>query len=394
MEVQPAASLVVGDLTVRFTPDIATDRLVFRLWPNGPRLASAGARLDAGPVRVDGHESVEGERPDPTTLVVPLGGSVPAGQTITASMPWRLQLPGAVSDRISRIGDTVRLGSFFPILGWEPQFGWTTEPPTTNNAETSTALTADFELDITAPDGLQVFATGEETAPGHWQAPAVRDAHVVVGRFRVVQGLSAGVPVTVAVEGGLRDEPNSYLTPVVRAIDDLSRRFGPYPWPAYTLVITPVLSGGIEYPMIVSQGPGTQGRSTPHEVGHQWFYGLVGNNQGRDPWLDEGLATWAEARVLGNLSSLVARPIPADARGHTGEPMTFWNGRSSYYRGVYVQGMQVLAALGNPDAVDCALRIFVARNAYRVARVEDLVRSVETVFSDARVVLARYGIRY
>jgi aminopeptidase N len=222
----------------------------------------------------------------------------------------------------------------------------------------------------------------------------VRDVHVVVGRFRVVRGLSAGVQVTVAVEGGVRDDPSSYLTPVVRAIDDLSRRFGPYPWPAYTLVVTPVLAGGIEYPMLVSQGPGTQGRTTPHEVGHQWFYGLVGNNQGRDPWLDEGLATWAEVRVLGTLSALVARPIPADARGRTGEPMTFWNGRSSYFRGVYVQGAQALAALGSPDAVDCGLRIFVARNAHRVARVDDLVRSLETVFPDARAVLGRFGVRY
>jgi aminopeptidase N len=394
LQIDPAASLVSGELKVRFTPDVATDRLVFRLWPNGPRLASGGARLDAGPVTVDRREPVEGERPDPTTLVVPLGRSMAAGETVTASMPWRLQLPGAVSDRIAHIGDTVRLGSFFPILGWEPGFGWTTDPPTTNNAETSTAPTADFDMDVSVPAGIQVFATGEETSPGHWRAIAVRDVNVVVGRFRVAVGESAGIHVTVAVEGGVRDDPRSYLTAVVRAIDDLTRRYGPYPWPAYTLVITPTLTGGIEYPMVVSQGPGTQGRSTPHEVAHQWFYALVGNNQGRDPWLDEGLATFAEARVLGNLSSFVAREVPADARGRTGAPMTYWNGRSSYYRGVYVQGAQALAALGNADAVDCALRIYVAQQAFGVARVGDLAKALELVFPDARAVLARYGVNY
>ena len=34
-----------------------------------------------------------------------------------------------------------------------------------------------------------------------------------------------------------------------------------------------------------------------HEVAHQWFYGMVGNSQFRDPWLDEAFATWAEAVV-------------------------------------------------------------------------------------------------
>jgi hypothetical protein len=382
--------LVTGDLSVRFTPDLPTDRLVFRLWPNGPKQLRAGSRLDVGPVTVDG-AAARTEQPDPTTLVVPLGHTVDRGETITASMPWTLHLPGAVSDRIARIGDTVRLGSFFPLLAWEPGVGWATEPPTVNNAESSTSPVADVELQVTAPPGLQVFATGEQTGPGHWRGSAVRDLNIVAGRFRVVEGLAAGVRVTIAVEGGVADDPNRYLTGVVRAIDDLSRRFGPYPWPSYTVAVTPALSGGIEYPMLVSAGPGSYGRSTPHEVGHEWFYALVGNNQGRDPWLDEGLASWAEARVLGNLSSLAAKSIPADARGRTGAPMTFWDGRASYYRGVYVQGAQVLAALGDPDAVDCALRIYVARNAYRIARVDDLLDALETVFPDARAVLERFG---
>ena len=36
-----------------------------------------------------------------------------------------------------------------------------------------------------------------------------------------------------------------------------------------------------------------------HEVAHQWFYGMVGLSQFRDPWLDEAFASWAEAVVDG-----------------------------------------------------------------------------------------------
>lgn len=390
-DVQPAADVVTGDLTVRFTPDLPTDRLVFRLWPNGPKLQAAGARLDVGPVSLDGGAATPGDVPNPTTLVVPLGRTLPAHRSVTARLPWKLTLPGPVQDRISRSGDAVRLGSFFPILGWEPGRGWALEPPTTNFAETSTAPTADFDLTVTAPPGLQVVASGVGDGAGHWQARAMRDVAVAVGHFRTAEAMAGPVRVTVAVDAGVDEDPQRYLGTAVRAIDDFSRRFGAYPWSSYTLSITPFLGGGIEYPTHVLQGPGTSGRTTPHEVGHQWFYGLVGNDQGRDPWLDEGLATWAEARFLGNLSTFRARRVPPDAAGRTGAPMTYWNGRSSYYAGVYVQGAQAVAALGDADRVDCALRHFVATNAYRVATPDTFVSAVRAVFPDARAVLARYG---
>ena len=135
------------------------------------------------------------------------------------------------------------------------------------------------------------------------------------------------------------------------------------------------------------------GRTTAHEVAHQWFYALVINNQGRDPWLDEGLATWAEARFEGTLSAFVRRTMPADARGRLGAPMSYWEAHeSSYWRGAYVQGTQALASLGPPATVDCALAHYVAANAYRVARPGDLLRAVTSVFPGAPAVFARFGV--
>jgi aminopeptidase N len=232
-----------------------------------------------------------------------------------------------------------------------------------------------------------------EQPDGRWRADAVRDVAVSIGHFRIVHGTAeGGVAVTVGVEEQVADDAQGYLDKVVASIDDFHDRFGPYPWPALSVALTPGLGGGIEYPMHILQGPGTIGRTTPHEVGHMWFYGLVGNDQGRDPWLDEGLATWAEARFLGNLGTFTGRAIPRGARNETGRPMTYWEGRQdSYYEGVYVQGAQALAALGDADGVDCALRHYVAANAFRVARPADLLRSLEVVFPDALATLAAFG---
>jgi hypothetical protein len=394
MALDLGAGVVTGDVAVRFRPDLDVDRLVFRLWPNGPALAEAGTRLEVGPVTLDGAEPVPGEQPDPTTLVVPLGRNLRAGTSIEASLPWRLTLPGAIEDRISRSGDAVRLGTFFPLLPWEPGVGWALEPPTTILGESSTSPVADFDWSLAVPEGLTVLGSGEPDG-GRWKAVAMRDLGISVGRFSVADGSAAarpGVRVVVGVHEGIGEDPAAYRDRVVDALEDLSGRFGGYPWPSFSLAITPDFPGGIEYPGHVMQGPGTIGRTTPHEVGHQWFYALVGNDQGRDPVLDEGLATWAEVRADGGTDVLGA-DVPDDAEGRAGAPMTYWDAhRSSYYRGVYVQGAQALAALGDPERVDCALRRYVAARAFTIARPGDLVGALATSFPEAAATLERFGV--
>jgi len=73
--------------------------------------------------------------------------------------------------------------------------------------------------------------------------------------------------------------------------------------------------------------------------------------------------------------------------------MTYWNGvsRSLYNSGVYIQGAKALASLGDLDLVDCGLRIYAARNAYRIARPADLIAAASTVFPQAPQTLGSFG---
>ncbi|MDQ3570485.1 MAG: hypothetical protein M3396_07670 [Actinomycetota bacterium] len=396
VDVRPAANTVLGRVAVRFTPDVATDRLVFRLWPNGPRTARAGARLDVRAVTVGGR-AVPTAQENPTTLVVRPQAALVANRPVDATVDWQLTLPGPVNDRVSRSGDAIRLGSFFPILAWEPGVGWAVRPPTSGFAEASAAVTADFTATVVAPPGFDVLATGTTDGGGRWKASAVPDFAVSVGHFTTASATVNAprpVQVTVGVHAGLADSPSVYLSRVTGALGDFASRYGPYPWPSFTMAVTPELDGGIEYPMHVLQGPGTDGPTTTHEVAHMWFYALVGSDQGRDPWLDEGLASWAESRAEGTLHDFLAKAVPTEGRGRAGEAMTFWEGRQgAYYRSVYVQPVQALAALGPPDRVDCVLRLYVAGTAYRVARPRDLIEAASAVFPGAAATLARFGIR-
>lgn len=389
---KPADNVVTGQVEVQFQPDLFTDRLVFRLWANGPRPAGAGAHETVDGVRIGAHPA-QTQQPDPTTLIVPLSPGAGAGQKVGAVVDFTLTLPKPVDDRISRSGDAIRLGSFFPILAWEPGVGWATEPPTGGFAEASTAPTADFVASIGVPAGFDVLATGVPDGSGRWTADAVEDFAVSIGHFKLASGESRGVKVTVGVDQSVNEDPAAYMRRIVEAMDDYSTRFGPYPWPVYTMAVEPALKGGIEYPTHVFQGPGTVGRTTPHELAHQWFYGLVENDQGRDPWMDEGLASWAEARHENTLASFVSRVIPADGKGKAGLPMAYWEPRqNSYYRSVYVQPVQALNALGPAERVDCALRLYAARFAYRIARPKDLLDTLAAVFPNAPQVLAPYGL--
>ncbi|MDY7104419.1 MAG: hypothetical protein S0880_24800 [Actinomycetota bacterium] len=392
-QLDPARAAISGTWRVRFVPDLATSRIVLRLWPNGPRPAASGVSLAVGEFASD-HTIVGVTNPDATTVIVNLAAELAPGEAVELTTTWQLNVPGATPDRWSRSGGALRIGSFVPLVAWEPGVGWALQPPTSGFAEAVSSPVADWDLTVSAPAGVDVLASGAPDGTGRWTAVGARDIALSAGSFSLASATSAGgVAVSVGVQNGIGESAQAYLNRVVAALDDFSRRFGAYPWPALSLAITPDLGGGIEFPMHIHQGPGTIGRTTPHEVAHQWFYGVVGNNQGRDPVLDEGLATYAEARHEGTIGAMESRFVPPDAQGHAGEPMSFWESRlNSYYRGVYVQGSNALSTLGDDALVDCALAHYMANNAWGIATQADLVAAMSTVFPNAPASLAAYGI--
>src|SRR5690348_3956590 len=284
--------LVSGRESVRFVPDRPVARLVFRLWPNGPTQRREGADLRVvGGVRSPAGPLVTSQ-PDPTTLAVSLGRTLPAGRSVTVRFRWRLRVPVRPRlDRLALDGRELRLGSFFPILAWQPGVGWATDPPTRILAETSTSPSADFAVGIRVPAGVAVLATGGELAPGRWHARAVRDFALAAGPFRLATATArapAPVRITVGVGPGAAPAPAEVARLAAADLGRLARRFGPYPWPTLAVPVTvDVGQSGIEYPNLIFEGAAGVERTISHELAHQWFYSLVGNDQARDPWLDE-----------------------------------------------------------------------------------------------------------
>jgi hypothetical protein len=80
------------------------------------------------------------------------------------------------------------------------------------------------------------------------------------------------------------------------SVENFSRRWFPYPWPNAINVGGPV--SGMEYPGILFDGMDDKGKAlfwvTAHEIGHSWFPMIVGSNERRDPWIDEGFNTFID----------------------------------------------------------------------------------------------------
>ncbi len=390
---------VLGQEKIRFTPDRQVDELVFRLWPNAPRTANAGVRMTVHRALANGAsrftvESAGAPSGKPGTLLrLRLNAPVPAGQSIDAVLDFDVALGSGSDDRVGRSGATAWWASAFPLLAWERGRGWVREPATRAFAEATTSEA--FELRAMTVESVGsdvVLATGRagpvETRPGgkvrhYFSAPAVRDVMVASGPFRVSRRTEGGVPIAVGVAPGMSDDPVRLAQLHAAALRAHVARFGRFGFSDLQVAVVPTIRGGIEYPGAILLGPGQVDATLSHEVAHQWFYGLVGDNQGRDPWLDEAFATYAEALHRGTGSSYRQKTIPSSGVNRVGKPMTYWDAHTAdYYRSVYVQGAVML--LDARDAVGAArfdglVRCYVAARANSISS----IRAIEQAFGSA-----------
>jgi len=379
-------STVTGTEKVAFTPDRRVDELVFRLVPNGPDSAPDGNHLVVDAVRGDdvaqgGYQQAGAA--DPGGLyVVTLGHALAAGRSTKVELDFTLTLGGRDFDRFGTDQGVSWWASGAPLLAWEPGLGWAEDPFVALSGETATSPVMDTSVSVSAPADLTVLMTGTRANPSAAQdgrrtwtstEKVARDVGVAAGQFTTAQATTpAGVGVTVGVLPGAQLPAPELAQRTVDAITALAAHVGPFPYRSLTVALLPDYGGGIEYPsMIFEATPDPQ--VLVHEVAHMWFYGMIGNSQFRDPWLDEAFASWAETVVDGGQGLVDRRALSLD--GAVGGSMADYGNDRDYFTLVYDKGGAALLAArdaAGPSAFDAAIRCYVDASAWSIATPDDV----------------------
>jgi hypothetical protein len=339
-----------------------------------------------------GYESAGAAAPG-GLYVVALDDALAAGESTEVTLRFTLGLGGGGFERLGTAQDVSWWASGAPLLAWEPGVGWARDPFVALTGETASSPVSDTTVTVDAPAALTVLMTGDQAEPTRprdgrrtWTShePVARDVSVAVGRFTTAETDVAGVRVTTGALPGSGTDPAALARATGVAVQQLSARFGAFPYSTLTVPSLPDSGGGIEYPssiLLASPDPTV----LVHEVAHMWFYGMVGDSQFRDPWLDESFASYAESVAEEPSPERVARLMATE--GDVGGSMASFPDDRRYVTAVYGKGAAALLtarAQAGPAAFDAALRCYVDARAWSIATPAD----VGTALADLPAALA------
>jgi hypothetical protein len=264
---------------------------------------------------VDVWPTAEVRRPgddDETDARVPLPVEIAPGDSLQLDVVFDDKLPIVVE----RTGYRDRYhfaGQWFPKIARLENDGTWAHFPFHHLSEFYADFgTYDVTLDV--PEAYTIGATGPvverrvedgRRIERHLQADVHDFAWTAWDGWQIARETIDGVEVTLLYPRGFTRVAQRELGAVRFALPYYSSHYGRYPYSVLTLVHPQEdarESGGMEYPTLITTGGSWATPAgvlapeivTVHELGHQWFYGLVATNELAWPMLDEGLNQFAE----------------------------------------------------------------------------------------------------
>jgi len=262
----------------------------------------------------------DGNPYDRTVMRVPLEQPVQPSDTIRVKIVWESKIPRT----FARTGYR---GNYFFLAQWFPKIGVFQSDGTWNCHQfIQTEFFADYgvyDVRLQVPSGWVVGATGRElevidnkdgTSTHHFYQEDVHDFvwttspdyQVYEDRFEE-PGLPP-VDIRLLLMPDHLNKKDRYFEATKITLKYYGSWFGAYPY-GHITVVDPAFgsgAGGMEYPTLFTGGtrwispPETRSPEsvTIHEAGHQFWYGIIGNNEFEDAWLDEGFNTYSQSRVM------------------------------------------------------------------------------------------------
>jgi hypothetical protein len=278
--------------------------------------------------------------------ILQLAKPLQSGESLTITTPFLVDIPASFS-RLGHVGESYQMTQWYPKPAVYDRFGW--HPMPYLNMGEFFSEYGSFDVKITLPSNYVVGATGilqnkeeieflmqnvqmtneviknddfsestkndsfppssPELKTIQYKAEKVHDfAWFADKRFYVQKSFVKLASGTIVDTWAMfTDYQADIWTKAVeyvnRSVLYYSDRVGEYPYPHATAVQSALSAGaGMEYPMITVIGPSGDGKSLDnvitHEVGHNWFYGILGSNERDYPWMDEGMNSYYESDYM------------------------------------------------------------------------------------------------
>jgi hypothetical protein len=420
---QPATITGTLDLWYYNGTGEAQKALYFRLYPNAADYGTGGQTLDS--VEVGGERVTPKLSVADTVAKIPLAAAVAPEATVQLRIGFTTTIPTDPGHSYGMFAFDSRSGTYAlahwePLLaGYDPVDGWKLDPPSTlgDPVFTNTAL---YDVALTVPDDLRIVTTGSETGSEtvgdgqtrhHFVSGPVRDFVMAIDDdLESVSADVGGTTVRSWYEPDNAQAGRDVLRFGTRALETYGRLFGDYPYAEMDIVeVNLHNAGGVEFPQITfiesdlydpnnaiaRRDPDTLEFDVAHEIGHQWWYGMVGNDQYEHAFTDEGLTNYSTTVYFGEVygpdkgEEEVDRNLKlwyffmlfgGDGDQIVDQPTDSFPSQGDYGSTIYGKGAlgfgAIREAIGD-EAYFAALRDYLAEFRFKVATPDDLLAAFE-----------------
>ena len=288
----------------------ALDAIYLHLYPN---LWSGG--MTVSDAQVAGRPVTLAYPTGDDAVGLPLDPPLQPGDSVALALRFAVPIPSGEGvgnyGEFALGGGVLALAHFYPTVAVRDAGGWRLETPAPHGDVVFHDASL-YDVTLTGPANLTVVSTGallgrtegpDGAATWRLGGGPLRDFNIIASAAYRSANTQVGDVIV-----------NSYFLPddeaggkqaldwAAEALVIYQKEFGAYPYRELDVAATATSALGIEYPGLVAIAGRLYGdperqqyfeSATAHEVAHQWWYNVVGNDQVNDPWLDEALAQYS-----------------------------------------------------------------------------------------------------
>lgn len=323
---------------------------------------------------------------------------------------YKVTLPN-INHRFGYGDDTINIANFYPIVCVYENGEFNTESYHYNGDPFYSEI-ANYNITFIAPEKYIVATSGDikttETQENintyNISAIAVRDFAIVISdKFECVTDKINNT--TVKYYYYKNQYPNEAIKASIDALSTFNSLFGEYPYSTLSVVEADFVHGGMEYPTLVMISDTVDIQSDYinviiHEIAHQWWYGLVGNNEFQYGWLDEGLTEYStllfyeehpeynvntKELIKNTTNSFVTfvevyKKVFDNVDTSMNRKLNEYNNESEYVYIAYVKGMLMFDSLKEflgKEKFIIGLQSYFKDNVFKIATPDSLINSFE-----------------